>query len=206
MQALKISLKLPSSLRALIFGLLCFLGLVGTSKGQSATISKEQVFFHTPKTLYFSGEKIWFEAKVSLGQQATSSQVLYAELVDRNSNSITHVKVPLKDGNALNFIPVSDQIPSDQYLLRVYTRISPYLDLNQGIAQQLVTIINPKIPPKELKSSSRQIFQPSKSYAKGAVSNFGPSSTTEGQVLASGISIANPFLVEEQKQLPAEEV
>ena len=206
MQTLKISSKKISSLKALICGLLCFLGLVGTSMGQSANVLKEQVFFHTPKTLYFSGEKIWFEAKVSLGEQATSSQVLYAELVDRNSNSITHVKVPLQDGNALNFIPVSDQIPSDQYLLRVYTRISPYLDLNQGIAQQLVTIINPKIPPKELKSSNRQISQPTKSYEKGAVVNFGSSSTAEGRVVASGISIANPFLVEEQKQLPAADV
>lgn len=164
MQTLKISLKKISSLKALIWGLPCFLGLVGTSIGQSANVPKEQVFFHTPKTLYFSGEKIWFEAKVSLGEQATPSQVLYAELVDRNSNSITHVKVPLQDGDALNFIPVSDQIPSDQYLLRVYTRISPYLDLKQGIAQQLITVINPKIPPKELKSANRQISQSSTSY------------------------------------------
>jgi hypothetical protein len=131
---------------------------------------------------------------------------LYAELVDRNSNSITHVKVPLQAGVALNFIPISDQIPSDQYLLRVYTRISPYLDLNQGIAQQLVTIINPKIPPKEVASSNLQIPQSSKSYEKGAAVNFSSSSTTEGRIVASGISIANPFLVEEQKLLPATEV
>jgi hypothetical protein len=195
-----------SGLNILICGLLCFLGLVGTSIGQTATNQKEQVYFHTPKTLYFSGEKIWFEAKVSLGERATSSQVLYAELVDRNSNSITHVKVPLLSGVALNFIPVSDQIPSDQYLLRVYTRISPYLDLNQGIAQQLVTIINPKIPPKEVATSNLQIPQSSKSYEKGAAINLGSSSNIEGRIVASGISIANPFLMEEQKLLPAEEV
>jgi hypothetical protein len=126
--------------------------------------------------------------------------------VDRNSNSITHVKVPLLSGVALNFIPVSDQIPSDQYLLRVYTRISPYLDLNQGIAQQLVTIINPKIPPKEVATSNLQIPQSSKSYEKGAAINLGSSSNIEGRIVASGISIANPFLMEEQKLLPAEEV
>jgi hypothetical protein len=195
-----------SSLRTLVCGLLCFLGIVGASIGQTTTNQKEQVTFHTPKTLYFSGEKIWFEAKVSLGEQPTSSQVLYAELVDRNSNSITHVKVPLLSGVALNFIPVSDQIPSDQYLLRVYTRISPYLDLNQGIAQQLVTIINPKIPPKEVATSNLQIPQSSKSYEKGAAINLGSSSNIEGRIVASGISIANPFLMEEQKLLPAEEV
>jgi hypothetical protein len=209
MQTLKTYLNSKSQksgLNSLICGLLCFLGFVGTSLGQTATNQKEQVYFHTPKTLYFSGEKIWFEAKVSLGERATSSQVLYAELLDRNSNSITHVKVPLQAGVALNFIPVSDQIPSDQYLLRVYTRISPYLDLNQGIAQQLVTIINPKIPPKEVTTSHRQIPQSSKSYQKGAAVNFGSSSAGGGRVVASGISIANPFLVEEQKLLPATEV
>lgn len=206
MQMLKRFLKNTSSLKVLICGLLCFLGLTGSILGQALNGPKEQVFFHTPKTLYFSGEKIWFEAKVSLAEQATSSQVLYAELVDRNSNSIAHVKVPLQAGAALNFIPISDQIPSDQYLLRVYTRISPYLDLNQGIVQQLVTIINPKIPPKEVTASNRQIFQPSKSYEKGAAVNFGSASTAEGQVVASGVSIANPFLVEEQKLLPAAEV
>ena len=110
MQILKISLNTRINLKALICGLLCFLGLVGTSLGQATTNQKEQVFLHTPKTLYFSGEKIWFEAKVSLGERATSSQVLYAELVDRNSISITHVKVPLQAGVALNFIPVSDKI------------------------------------------------------------------------------------------------
>ncbi len=201
-----ITIPLQSRFKALICGLLCFLGLVGPNRGQSANAPKERVHFHTPKTLYFTGEKIWFDAQVSLGEQATSSQVLYAELVDRNSNSITHVKVPLQAGFALNFIPVSDQIPSDQYLLRVYTRISPYLDLNQGIAQQLVTIINPKIPPKEVAASNRQILQSSKSFEKGTFVNFDSFSTAEGSVLASGISIANPFLVEEQKLLPAEEV
>ncbi|MDA0313944.1 MAG: hypothetical protein O2829_01735 [Bacteroidetes bacterium] len=195
-----------SSLKALIIGLMLVFGFESTSIGQSADRLKEEVFFHIPKTLYFNGEKIWFEAQVSLGEQATPSQVLYAELVDRNSNSITHVKVPLQAGKALNFIPISDQIASDQYLIRVYTRISPYLDLNQGIAQQLVTIINPKIPPKEVKSSNRQNSLSFKSHPKGSAVNFSSSSSTESRILASGISIANPFLLEEQKQWHSEEV
>jgi hypothetical protein len=179
---------------------------VGPILGQSATGPKEQVFFHTPKTLYFSGEKIWFEAQVSLGTKATSSQVLYAELLDRNSNSITHVKVPLQEGKALNFIPISDQIPSDQYLLRVYTRISPYLDWSQGVAQQLVTVINPKIPPRQNSSSPKIDMAPSKSYTKGSMVDLSNSGMGNSIRLASGISIANPFLEEEQQQLPVEEV
>jgi len=205
MQMLKIS-PTRSSWKFLICGLLCLLGLVGPILGQSATGPKEQVFFHTPKTLYFSGEKIWFEAQVSLGTQPTSSQVLYAELLDRNSNSITHVKVPLQEGKALNFIPISDQIPSDQYLLRVYTRISPYLDWSQGVAQQLVTVINPKIPPRQNSSSPKLGMAPSKSYTKGSMVDLSNSGMGNSIRLASGISIANPFLEEEQQQLSVEEV
>lgn len=188
------------------FLLLFFLGFVSPGLGQSSAGLIEKVDFHTPKTLYFSGEKIWFDAQVSLGSQPSSSQVLYAELLDRNSNSIAHVKVPLQGGKAVNFISISDQIPSDHYLVRVYTRISPYLDLSQGLAQQLVTVINPKIPPKEATSSNRIDHPLSKSYTKGSRVDLGASSPSNSTPLAAAISIANPFLPEEQKQWQSKEV
>jgi hypothetical protein len=131
---------------------------------------------------------------------------LYAELVDRNSNSIAHVKVPLQAGKAVNFISISDQIASDHYLLRVYTRISPYLDLNQGVAQQLVTVINPKIPPKEATSSSRIDLPSSKSFTKGSRVDFSTSAPANSTRMASGISISNVFLQEEQKQWSSDQV
>jgi hypothetical protein len=189
-----------------IFVLLFVIGVAFPSLSQSVDWIEEQVFFHTPKTLYFSGDKIWFEAEVSLGAQPSSSQVLYAELLDRNSNSIAHVKVPLQAGKAVNFIPLSDQIASDHYLLRVYTRISPYLDLNQGLAQQLVTVINPKIPPKEATSPSRIELPTFKSYTKGSRVDLTPSVALNSTKLAAGISIANPFLEEEQKQWNSNQV
>lgn len=193
-------------LKKIFFLILLVLGVAFPSRSQSGNGLKEQVFFHTPKTLYFSGDKIWFEAQVSLGAQPTSSQVLYAELVDRNSNSIAHVKVPLQEGKAVNFLPLSDQIASDHYLLRVYTRISPYLDLNQGVAQQLVTVINPKIPPKEAIASSRIELPSFKSYSKGSRVDLSTSAPANSTQLASGISIANAFLQEEQKQLSSDQV
>ncbi|MCU0400607.1 MAG: hypothetical protein MUE75_06275 [Algoriphagus sp.] len=123
--------------------------------GQSMTNPVEKVSFQTTKTLYFSGEKIWFEAKVSMGLESSVSQVVYAELVDRNAVSIIHAKVPLQKGEAVNYLKIPEQIPSDHYLLRVYTRISPYLDINAGISQQFVTVINPRIPPKQTSASQK---------------------------------------------------
>lgn len=185
-----------------MFFTLLLVGLLTTAAHGQALLPKEQVQMHTPKTLYFSGEKLWFEAQVMLGEQPTSSQVLYAELVDRNSLSIVSVKVPLQEGQVVNYIQLPEQIPSDHYLLRVYTRISPYLDINQGIAQQLVTVINPRIPPKVAgQGSIRLKREEGVVYSKGAMLTFPTSAGPSAIGIASGISIANPFLAAEQESL-----
>lgn len=180
---------------------------------QNVATPSEAVSFHLTKTLYVVGEKIWFDANVTTGQVPSPSQVLYAELVDRFSNSVAHTKVPLEKGKAINYLLLSSSIPSDQYLLRIYTRISPYLDLNQGIAQQYVTVINSRIPPKNpgTPASSRQIGSESAPLSL-QVSNSNPKpkesfrikiTEAEGTLLAAGVSIANPYLDQEHVSIPS---
>ncbi|MFN3998277.1 hypothetical protein [Algoriphagus sp.] len=197
---------------ALLFISLTLFSSIAQLFAQQTDLPKETVRFSTPKTLYLVGEKIWFDAEVKIGQSASPSQVLYAELVDRFSNSVSHTKVPLEDGKSANYLLISDGIPSDQYLLRVYTRISPYLDLDLGIAQQFVTVINPKIPPK-LTSSNSPIKQGLSTAVLGQVSPSNPKSaesfqisfTNTEQIIASGISISNRYLDGEQIQLSSQE-
>jgi hypothetical protein len=203
-----------------IFGALLFFSLLLFNAptnllAQQTNLSKEAVRFSTPKTLYLVGEKIWFDAEVKIGQSASPSQVLYAELVDRFSNSVAYTKVPLENGKSMNYLLLSSAIPSDQYLLRVYTRISPYLDLELGIAQQFVTVINPKIPPKPNLTSSNAQFKPEISTAVlGQLSQSNPKSgelfqvsfTNGEQIIASGISISNRYLDGEQIQLSSQEI
>jgi len=196
----RIILEQKFSWATLIFGFTFLFGIVNSSLAQGQNLPKEKVSFHTPKTLYFTGEKLWFDAEVALGSVPSSSQILYAELLDRNSNSIAHIKVPIREGKSVNFLSLSDQIPSDHYLLRVYTRISPHLDMDLGMAQQLVTIINPRIPPKYAQQADRIPLIPEKVYSKGSQLQFSLNPSSGKQVLASGISIANPFLNEEHKQ------
>lgn len=174
--------------------------------GQSMTNPVEKVSFQTPKTLYFSGEKIWFEAKVSMGLESSVSQVVYAELVDRNAVSIIHAKAPLQKGEAVNYLKIPEQIPSDHYLLRVYTRISPYLDINAGISQQFVTVINPRIPPKQTSASQKVELHSGQQVAKGARVELSASAAGVATTKVSGISIANSFLPEEQRQWKSDEI
>ncbi|HSF53453.1 MAG TPA: hypothetical protein VLA71_06855 [Algoriphagus sp.] len=199
-----------SRFSAFLFYCLFLFQLTNPSVARQSNIPKESVEFNTPKTLYLVGEKIWFEAEVKSGQNPSPSKVLYAELVDRFSNSVVYTKVPLEEGKALNYLLLSNAIPSDQYLLRVYTRISPYLDLDLGIAQQFVTVINPRIPPKPtLGNVTDTKFQTETNTVIGQLSNSSPKSAeifqvtlpSEKEILSSAISISNPYLENEQVQI-----
>lgn len=200
-------------MKTLAVQLLIFLFLVFHKEGKSVLAQQnslkgqvEKVSFSIPKTLYFPGEKIWIEAEVELGNDPSPSQVLYAELVDAQNNTLDYVKIPLSSGKALNFFKIKSSIPSANYLLRVYTRISPYLDLEMGVAQQFITIINPALPPKnqgELKSSlvPEPVVSLIQSKAFGNILKV-----PQGEIEAMGISIANPFLPAEQVQLSSAEL
>lgn len=182
-----------------------FLGLMsgGVILARQDEVKKESVSFSIPKTLYFTGEKIWIDAAVSLGGDPTASQVLYAELVDRKSASVAYVKIPLIQGKAFNYFQLSANVPSDHYLLRVYTRISPYLDQELGIAQQFVTVINPSIPPAaNAEAAQEQFSTPSglQSFSKNqSITLADPGAATGERTM--GVSLANPFLPAEQEPI-----
>lgn len=177
--------------------------------GQSKAIAQQQEFvsFSTPKTLYFNGEKIWIDAEVNFSEGPSPSKILYVELIDSRSQSITHTMIPLEDGKALNYLIAPDQIPSAHYLLRVYTRMGPYLNLSTGVAQQFVTVINPLIPPQPIPDSlvyrakwtDQDLSQvnSSKEILNLMTQSLG------GQKISGGISLANPFLAQEQEFLPS---
>lgn len=175
----------------------------GVAIARQGEMPVESISFSIPKTLYFTGEKIWIDAAVMLGESPTSSQVLYAELVDRNSNSVAYVKMPLVQGKSFNYFQLKPNVPTDHYLLRVYTRISPYLDQDVGIAQQFVTVINPAVPPAEKAEvrptpmsspSSERTFSKNQKIALEI-----PSELNGASVM--GMSVANLFLEGEQESI-----
>ncbi|TFV93362.1 hypothetical protein E4S40_13990 [Algoriphagus kandeliae] len=118
----------------------------------------ESVSYSIPKTIYFTGEKIWIQAQVLQGNSPTSSHVLYAELLNRENQSVHLAKLLLEKGEVFHFLEIPDDIPSDNYLLRVYTRISPILDLENGLQQQFVTVFNPSIPP-QVRTELASVFE-----------------------------------------------
>lgn len=149
----KIDMKKIVAFKTLILlGLQLVLVFQGFAQSKSEVVS-----FRIPKTLFFTDEKIWIKGEVNSEGKPAVSQVFYAELIDQENRSWVISKFPLRSGKVFNYLELPESIPSGNYLLRVFTRTSPYLDLKAGIAQQLVTILNPALPPtlakKEAKNS-----------------------------------------------------
>ncbi len=135
----------------LLFGFF-LLGLGESALAQIQPNFEETVGFSIPKKVYFTGEKIWLSIDVAISSGPTPSRVVYAELWNRHSESVAMAKIPLQDGLAFNYLEIPSGLPSDHYLLRVFTRVSPYQNPDIGLVQEFVTVFNPHIPPKVVES------------------------------------------------------
>ncbi|WP_373520341.1 hypothetical protein [Aquiflexum sp.] len=116
----------------------------------------ETVKAHVSKNIAVAGETIWFSLNVQMPKsQYQNSKIAYAELINREGQPVAQSIHALESGVTEGFIEIPDQLESDHYLLRFYTRISPILSEN-GVFNQFITIINPKNSPR----NSPTITQP----------------------------------------------
>ncbi len=99
---------------------------------QLSLFPQEKIHVHTDRTMYVSGEKIWFKAYVVdafTHQLPTYSNYAYIELINSSDSLVQRVMVKCDD-NGLFYgnIFLSEFIPEGWYMLRAYTR---YME-NQG--------------------------------------------------------------------------
>ncbi|MHA7131207.1 hypothetical protein [Algoriphagus namhaensis] len=196
-------------IRFLGTALLCF-GLNFSFAQQSAPdLPSEQISYSLPKSIYFVGEKLWVEIQAQSGTEPAQSQIAYVELLNRYNESVALGKFQLEKGRSLNYLELPAKLPSDQYLLRVFTRVSPYLDLEEGLKQEFVTIFNPNFPPKV--AETREVL--SLPADKITPTLTGPKSQKQvldlsvasNQIQEVKISVWNPFLAS-QSQLSSREI
>jgi hypothetical protein len=194
--------------------LLVFITFLTSSFGfsQNSILKKEIIDFSIPKNIYFGGERIWIQAGVSTESGSAPSQIIYAELLNRYNESVALTKMPSAEGQSFNYLRIPVNLPSDHYLLRVFTRVSPYLDLEMGLSQQLVTIFNPRVPPAVVANRKEYLIQEdntdrislnSKNLRGGEFLELNLSSITGVKEIQ--ISAMNPFL-ENQGLLSSKEL
>lgn len=180
------------------------------TQGQTNLDFLEKVDFSIPKTVYFTGEKIWIDVKVEAERGPTPSRIVYVELWNRYNESVALAKLPLQSGRVLNFLQIPDQLPSDQYLLRVFTRGSPSQDPDMGLVQEFVSVFNPRIPPvvvAQRPSKTSKASSPALSISTEIASpgeEFTVSYTGVDSLLELTVAVPNPFLEHSGKLLSSE--
>ncbi|WP_051394788.1 hypothetical protein [Indibacter alkaliphilus] len=175
---------------------------------QSQTLPNESVHVHVSKSLLITGESIRFRTWVQSETGPAFSKIAYAELIDRNSNAVAQVIFPLENGSGENYLLIPNTLESDHYIFRVYTRTSPYLG-QEGIYNQFVTIINPKLPPgqaadqvtKNTYSSIEHSFKTIDLIETGISTSFDLplDNFPKSEKNTFSIAFKNPFLPKNQK-------
>jgi hypothetical protein len=107
----------------------------------------EEIFVHLSDHVALTGDQLWLAIEVKNHGQPSPSVVVYLDLLDREGNPVKQAMAELIDGEASAYLEIPDQLVSDNYLLRVYTRNSPSSNPETGIYHRILTVINPQSPP-----------------------------------------------------------
>ncbi|WP_439481153.1 hypothetical protein [Cyclobacterium plantarum] len=114
---------------------------------EEGAIPKEDIAVQLSNRVLLTEEQLWMNIKVLVQNEPSPSKVIYMELLDREGVPVIQEMANLNAGRNQAYLEIPSTIDSDHYLLRVYTRISPYTSGSKGVFQDIITIINPEKPP-----------------------------------------------------------
>lgn len=93
---------------------------------QTCLFPNEKIHLHTDRSVYAVGDTIWFRAYLVNAldnKQESASRYVYSELIDPFGKNVCRVKIK-QDKNSFfyGYLPIDDEMPSGQYIIRAYTR------------------------------------------------------------------------------------
>jgi hypothetical protein len=116
----------------------------------STTNYQEKVFLHTGKTIYATGEVIWFKAYVTSAisnNYSFLSKICYVEIISADKKPLLQGKIEIDSGRGNGSFMIPSSIRTGNYLLRAYTNWMKNFD-PQFYFEQEITIINPNKKPE----------------------------------------------------------
>lgn len=102
------------------------------------------------RDLYLTGETIRLSAQITMNKyndHHTFSKVLYVELMSSKGRSFAKTKFTINNDMANGSLLIPDDLPSDVYFLRAYTRILANYPVESFFTYPL-TLVNPQMPFK----------------------------------------------------------
>ncbi|MDR2130069.1 MAG: hypothetical protein LBP56_02680 [Odoribacteraceae bacterium] len=112
-------------------------------------IPHEKLYMHTDKSVYVTGEKVWFRAYLVNARDhapgGVYSRFIYADLVDQRDSLVARVKVAGRGDTACfhGYLPLPRSLPQGNYCLRGYS----YYMQNDGddfLFKKQIRVINPR--------------------------------------------------------------
>lgn len=107
----------------------------------------EQTNLVTDRTLYLSGETVWFSGCIVIKDAAKCgiSNVLYIELIDQEQKSTVKKKYSIENGFTSGSFVIPEETLSGIYFLRAYTQFNKNQSPETFFVKPL-TVINPERP------------------------------------------------------------
>ncbi len=107
----------------------CIASQAQTSKYTSSFLNlmkngyQEKLYLHIDKPYYVAGDTIWlkgYEVNAATHRKGLSN-FIYVELVDKSNKVARRVKIKRDDFGFRGFMPISEDLPSNDYQLRAYS-------------------------------------------------------------------------------------
>jgi len=122
---------------------------------------QEKIFLHLDKTVYASGEIIWFKAYVTdaaTNQFSPLSKIGYVEIINADNTPIMQAKVDIDSGQGKGSFDIPYSIRTGNYKIRAYTNWMKNFNPDFYF-EEPITIINPGKKPLEEKKDSATSFR-----------------------------------------------
>lgn len=111
---------------------------------------QEKVFLHIDKTVYATGEVLWFKAYITNAVSnnfSMLSKICYVEIISDNKKQLMQVKISIDSGKGNGSFLLPSSIRSGNYVIRAYTNWMKNFD-PQFYFEETISIINPNKKPE----------------------------------------------------------
>ena len=88
------------------------------------TVPREEIFVHTDRSMYISGEEFWFNIYLFDRQSNMSgngSKLAYIELLNSDNRPVAQKRIRLENGTGPGHITLPDTLSTGKYTFRAYT-------------------------------------------------------------------------------------
>lgn len=137
----------------------------------------EEIILHTDRTLYVSGDNVWFNAEYMVNGQKSEtkiSKVLYVELFNPKLETVVQKKFKIQNYSVKGMLEIPEGAPTGNFILRAYTKYQRNFS-HYDYTYKRIMVFNPEASPNnELKKAEPdiRIFPAEKSFSRQASKGY----------------------------------